>query len=665
MTEEAAYPEPDLPDLVPSPEGGPGLLLDAGPEVVEEQSTASDQDAPAASGATSAEDNFGTLMAQEAPPLDLEPSVRLDMTQTLKGYPVFVGGREEWNAMNASLILARKRSTSPPWKRPKLQKLSVDSIFQEPLLGRYDWAVSAPSTVPDPVPWKWVPQSTYEARRLLAARFAKTDDQLKLAAFKKIRTIVLMFPEDSELGRSLLGVAGTFIEEDALMTTLEDAFSGKAEGTLLKRATDFCRFAQWAVKHKLRPLAPAEGDVYAYLVHLRKSGASASSGESFLKAYRFFCHLAGAAAPRVAARSEGVAKSLAGNKRPLWQAPELSVKAVTALERFCHDSTDAIKISVGGFTLFCAYSSSRWSDAARAGRIKLDTSSTGLTLLEAETLHYKTRAKDRKNKVLPLIALGNGLTQPAWATSWMKARDKLGMHNLPFLMPGLSASNNFLNRPMSAAEGTLWLREILYMQGVDEDLERYSSHSLKATCLSWSAKSCTMTYEERLTQGHHVSPKHGMALLYSRDALAEILVKLARVVKAIEGRSFQPDLPRAERVAAALADDPSKYVHLPETKPDDREVEEPEMENNSEAGTDLSDAAELLVPDPLCEPPEVKPRVENPLKGKTWVHVLSGVTHSEVTPGFLRCGRKITVNMRAMEDFEVQSMVCQQCATSQ
>ena len=218
---------------------------------------------------------------------------------------------------------------------------------------------------------------------------------------------------------------------------------------------------------------------------------------------------------------------------------------------------------------------------------------------------------------------------------------------------------------MSAAEGTLWLREILYMQGVDEDLERYSSHSLKATCLSWSAKSCTMTYEERLTQGHHVSPKHGMALLYSRDALAEILVKLARVVKAIEGRSFQPDLPRAERVAAALADDPSKYVHLPETKPDDREVEEPEMENNSEAGTDLSDAAELLVPDPLCEPPEVKPRVENPLKGKTWVHVLSGVTHSEGTPGFLRCGRKITVNMRAMEDFEVQSMVCQQCATSQ
>ena len=207
------------------------------------------------------------------------------------------------------------------------------------------------------------------------------------------------------------------------MMTLEDAFRGKAEGTLLKRATDFCRFSHWAVKRKIRPLAPSEGDVYAYMVHLRQDKASASSGESFLKAYKFFCLLAGAPAPRVAARSEGVAKSMACAKRPLWQAPELTVKAVAALERFCHDSSDVAQVSVCGFHFFCAYSSSRWSDAARASRIKLDSSSSGLTLLEAETLHYKTRAKDRKNKVLPLIALGHGVTQPAWAISWMKARD--------------------------------------------------------------------------------------------------------------------------------------------------------------------------------------------------------------------------------------------------
>ena len=119
--------------------------------------------------------------------------------------------------------------------------------------------------------------------------------------------------------------------------------------------------------------------MYAYMVHLRRGKASASSGEAFLKAYKFFCRLAGAPAPRVAARSEGVAKSMACANRPLWQAPELSVKAVAALERFCHDSSDVVRVSGCGFNLFCAYSSSRWSDAARASRIKLDSSSSGLT----------------------------------------------------------------------------------------------------------------------------------------------------------------------------------------------------------------------------------------------------------------------------------------------
>ena len=121
-------------------------------------------------------------------------------------------------------------------------------------------------------------------------------------------------------------------------------------------------------------------------------------------------------------------------------------------------------------------------------------------------------------------------------------------------MPAVTSAGTFLDRPMTAAEGTLWLREILHVQGVSGNLELYSSHSLKATALSWTAKSCTMSYEERLTQGHHCSPKHGMALLYSRDALAEILTKVARVVRAIQRGDFAPDLPRAERVARALSE---------------------------------------------------------------------------------------------------------------
>ena len=105
------------------------------------------------------------------------------------------------------------------------------------------------------------------------------------------------------------------------------------------------------------------------------------------------------------------------------------------------------------------------------------------------------------------------------------------------------------------------------------------SSSLKATALSWTAKSCTMTYEERLTQGHHCSPKHGMALLYSRDALAKILTKVARVARAIQKGDFEPDLPRAERVGRALCEDPKKFQHLPETVPEDLPDDDPVQKN--------------------------------------------------------------------------------------
>ena len=62
-----------------------------------------------------------------------------------------------------------------------------------------------------------------------------------------------------------------------------------------------------------------------------------------------------------------------------------------------------------------------------------DLSASGFLLLESGTLHYKTNAKDRKDAILPLIAL-------------------------------VTASGNFLKRHMCAAEGTLWLREILHLR---------------------------------------------------------------------------------------------------------------------------------------------------------------------------------------------------------
>ena len=494
----------------------------------------------------------GSLMAK-GDPSDLEGKAEQQLGKPLEGYMSFSAGPGEWHAMNAGLVLARNASRPMPWDRQVRPRVRLSSLFQEPLLGRFDGLrrVSLPAS--EAAPWAWVPKGTYEARRLLAARFAKSDDMLRLAALKKIRLIVLFFPDDSELGRNLISSAGSLVEEAVLTSTIEDTFAGRAAGTMMKRASDFSRFAKWIVANKGRPLAPTEGELYAYLLYLRKSKAGATAGESFIKALRFFAYLTGAAeAPRVSPRVEGASKAMAMCKRPLWQAPALPVDAVRLIEDYVHEEPDQGRAAIGGFILFCLYSSSRWSDAARGSDLRVDTAGNGLVLLECSTKHYKTKAKDRKDAVLPLIALGSCLTQPSWGRAWIRKRLLAGLQDSACLMPAMSPGGQFLQRPMTAAEGSLWLREILHTQGFKGDLEQYSSHSLKATALSWSAKSGTMTYEERLTQGHHCSPKHGMALLYSRDALAEILTKVARVVSAIGRGVMNPDLPRAERIAQAL-----------------------------------------------------------------------------------------------------------------
>ncbi|CAE7304572.1 unnamed protein product, partial [Symbiodinium sp. CCMP2456] len=451
--------------------------------------------------------NFGSLMAHQK---TVQGASLAEAHQPPSGpsavVPLF---QDDWHSMNARLVAMRSQQFKYPWEvtsrsvRPRLNAWRAN-LFPNPLLGRFDRPTPTTVVAVSSEPWAWTARNTFEARRLLAARFAKTDDQMLLAAFKKIRSI-------------------------------EDAFAGKAPGTLLKRA-----------------------------------GASPTSADSFVKALRFFVYHTGAYMND--------------------PAPPLPVSHVRALEEFVIDTRD-----------------------------------------HARTAHYKTRAKDRQNRMLPLLALGRTLVQPGWGAAWIKHREAAGI-----------SGHSCLMRP----------------------IEAYTSHSLKATALSWSAKSGTMSYEERLTQGHHVHPKLGVALLYSRDAMAEIMVKVGRIVRAIVSGAFSPDLPRAQRMALALQKAPEDFSHLPETQPDlvDGDDEVPDVESE---GSDLSDTELLKGLQALnlpSAPDAVRPRIEATFAGNVFMHILTGVVHCEALPGKFKCGRPVTANMRLMSQGEAQNHVCQQCA---
>ena len=82
----------------------------------------------------------------------------------------------------------------------------------------------------------------------------------------------------SQLGRALLK-AGSLVAEDDLQRSLRDSVSSKAVGTVVKRISDYNKFAQFLVSdcHK-RPLQPNESDFYRYLCHMKETGAGATSG---------------------------------------------------------------------------------------------------------------------------------------------------------------------------------------------------------------------------------------------------------------------------------------------------------------------------------------------------------------------------------------------------
>ena len=450
--------------------------------------------------------NFELRSAEERDMFDAVVEEQAAMTHHMPS-----PGRIDEQIQDAALKLGRKDHVKMPWEswpaKPTDNLKLMSNFFRLPVMGRFDRPLadsrSASSTSKQTT---WASELPFASRRLLAAKFAKSDDQLKAAALSKLRNIVLFHPSDSQLGRSMLDKAGSLVGEDELQRSLSDAVASRAVGTLVKRVSDYNRFAEWQVTvNKRRPLSPSENDIYQYLCHLQDTRAGATSGASFLKAWNFMRFVIGADSDDgtsiFSGRVKGVTTGMFSNKRKLTQAPPIPADYVYKMEGLIIESNDCRICTIVGFLLFCIYSCSRFGDAAKGKPSALEFQiREELTLVEIMLSDYKTATGERRAILLPLIALGNGLRNFSWAEAWQKARKQSGADRSEWLMPADCSNNGaWLPRKMTTLEGSYWVKEVLAMTGMAPgDAVRYSSHSLKATCLSWSAKAGSMTLQERL-----------------------------------------------------------------------------------------------------------------------------------------------------------------------
>ena len=114
-------------------------------------------------------------------------------------------------------------------------------------------------------------------------------------------------------------------------------------------------------------------------------------------------------------------------------------------------------------------------------------------------------------------------------------------------LPMPRVAGGWTSSKMDAWSATLWLREILVTGGLPRDAAAtVSSHSLKATVLSWCAKADLPVSVRRLLGGH-VSRSEKSVAICSRDALGGPLLQLDRLLDRVAKGDFLPDVTRSGR----------------------------------------------------------------------------------------------------------------------
>ena len=338
--------------------------------------------------------------------------------------------------------------------------------------------------------------------------------------------------------------------EGKQLAILGDFFSGRSPHTLYKRARAVNKICSW-MERNVRSFFPIieESEFYSFLCEERDEGAPPTRLKGFTEAMAFSHFVLGLSqlnACVLSKRCNGVAKQFQPGE--IRQAPAFKVEQLLTLHSVL-EGDELWDAALSGFVLFLVYGRLRWSDGQHVVGWERDVLDDFTAYLEAKVGSHKTmRSAQHRFRFLPVAAIGHGVCEQDWVLRWLCVRRKLGMSDPPG-HPPLAAPDKAgapTHRPVSAQEGTVWIRSLLERHLGET---RASTHSAKATLLSWAAKR-GFTIEDRLMLGYHSIPG-SIALTYSRDAAARGLRLLEGLLSEVRVGSFLPDTTRSGRFPGA------------------------------------------------------------------------------------------------------------------
>ena len=448
---------------------------------------------------------------------ELAGDSELRARESFESLPVWLGSREADVDIRAHavVILAKRRRVEVPrlnWDKPRgVFQASVERFLMfEPQVGlRETLSALSQEAVDSPggaeIPWTVV-------IRLGRMRTAPCKDHIRHAAMKRIRVLILLGPEATRLGASLIKQTQELSEEEYIMQSLSDAFRKPASATLQKRALSLQAFAVKSYQLGFEsPWRLNEEQMYTLFQTLREEGVKASTAPHILEALNFMHGVAVfvfmSLDAVVSARTRGVARDLRLTKAPLRQRDPLSLERVQYLEELMQSSSSWLCCIVGQF-LLCIHASVRWGDSQNIVSLEILGEGPGAILMASALGSKTTQTAEAKTRYLPYACVAEGVCQKPWATAWMAARAEQKLTFEAGCLPTWRVSQGCWGDVAMSSEEAAGILEELFVQGslAPKASESIGAHSFKATMISWSGWCACVpfTNNERRLMGHHV-----------------------------------------------------------------------------------------------------------------------------------------------------------------
>ena len=498
----------------------------------------------------------------------------------------------------------------------------------------------------------------------------------------------------SSVGHDIIGLGNMEDQKKGAFQVIEAVIGVRSRTTAVTRANALLKFLRWRADTSENDGKEfSELEAWSYLLELREKGAAPTRGTSFLSACAYALHVFGFTGFESicsSRRLKGLAEIMHSAKAPLRQALVLTVSQVRFLhEKLLDQSCNCVDRAIVAYLLIAFYGRCRHSDLQNVEDVLLDFGPEG-GFMEVTTRTHKTaRTVTQKSKLLPIVLPALGITGSEWISTAKAVFEEYGLCLEgkiagPLFRPPGASGESHCQRGITSQEVTRFLRLMLEDEASVQSVERVSSHSLKATVLSWASKAC-MSASDRAVLGRHSSAYGESSAVYARDLAIGAVSRLQEVLNSICSGKFCPDAARSGYYPAQ----PQVHEAVPKlggevVKVDEEQTEEEPCEtapekgevpavescegssDGSESMEDSESGEEIPQPAPKC----FRHNAVGPLAGHFVVHNVSKLVHytdPSLVDGhgarMISCGRSLNQNYKYITQFDSFD-VCKRCRSN-